>query len=80
MSGRSIAILMSLATLSSAAFALTITQSEFVSSDRRYPTRADFDQTFGKFGTASTVDTEGIVADREKLRRAGLERLNFEQP
>jgi len=71
---------MSLATLSSAAFALTITQSEFVSSDRRYPTRADFDQTFGKFGTASTVDTEGIVADREKLRRAGLERLNFEQP
>jgi 2-methylisocitrate lyase-like PEP mutase family enzyme len=80
MSGRSIAILMSLATLSSAAFALTITQSELVSSNRSYPTRADFDRAFGEFVTASTVDTEGIVADREKLRRAGLERLNFQQP
>ncbi len=80
MSRRLIAILVSLATLSSAAFALTITRSEFVSSDRRYPTRADFDRTFGEFVTASTVDTESIAADREKLRRAGLERLNFEQP
>ena len=79
MSGRLIAILVSLATLASAAFALTITRSEFVSFDRRYPARADFDRTFGAFVTASTIDSENIAGDREKLRRAGLERLNLEQ-
>ena len=79
MSGRLIDILVSLATLATAAFALTITRSEFVSSDRRYPTRADFERTFGAFVTASTVDSENIAGDREKLRRAGWERLNLEQ-
>jgi hypothetical protein len=33
-----------------------------------------------KFVTASTVNPESIAADREKLRKAGFERLNLEQP
>ena len=76
MSGRLIVILVSLVMLTSVAFALSITRSEFVSSDRIYPTRADFDQAFGEFVT--TVDSESIAANREKIRRAGLERLNLE--
>jgi hypothetical protein len=38
--------------------------------------RTDFDQAFGEFVT--TVDSESIAANREKVRRAGLERLNLE--
>jgi hypothetical protein len=78
MSGRLIAILVSLATLTSAAFALTITRSTFLTSDRIYSTSADFDQAFAQLATA--VDPESIAANREKIRKAGLERLNLEQP
>jgi hypothetical protein len=76
MSGRLIAIVVSLATLTSAAFALTITRSTFLTSDRIYSTSADFDQAFARFVTA--VDPESIAANREKIRKAGLERLNLE--
>jgi hypothetical protein len=78
MSGRLIAILVSLATLTSAAFALTISRSTFFTSDRIYSTSADFDQAFSQFVTA--VDPENIAANREKIRKAGLERLNLEYP
>jgi hypothetical protein len=76
MSGRLTAILVSLAMLTSAAFALTITRSTFLTSDRLYSTSADFDQAFAQFVTA--VDPESIAANREKIRKAGLERLNLE--
>jgi hypothetical protein len=75
MSGSLIAILVSLAMLTSAAFALTITRSTFLTSDRIYSTSADFDQAFAQFVTA--VDPEN-AANREKIRKAGLERLNLE--
>jgi hypothetical protein len=71
MSGRLIAILVSLAILTSAALAL-----KFASSDRIYPTTADFDQTFAQFVTA--VDPESIAANREKIRKAGLERTDYQ--
>jgi len=76
MSGRLIAILVSLAMLTSAALALTITRSKFVSPNHIYTTTADFDQAFNEFVTA--VDPASIATDREKIRRAGLERLNLE--
>jgi hypothetical protein len=76
MSGRLIAILVSLATLTSAAFALTLSRSTFLTSDRIYSTSVDFDQAFSQFVTA--VDPETIAAKREKSRKAGLERLNLE--
>jgi hypothetical protein len=74
---RLIAILVSLGALSSAAVALAITRSEFATTSRSYPTTADYDRTFGEFVTAT--DSESTAADREKLRRAGLERLNLER-
>jgi hypothetical protein len=76
MSERLIAILVSFVMLISVGFALTIMRSQFVSSDRIYPIRIDFDQAFGEFVT--TVDSKSIAANREKVRRAGLERLNLE--
>jgi hypothetical protein len=77
MSGGLVAILVSLAMLTSAAFALTITRSAlFLTSDRIYSTSADFDQAFAQFVTA--VDPESIAANREKIREAGLQRSNLE--
>ena len=70
MSGKLIAILMSLGALCSVAVALTWS----------HQTTADFDQTFGEFVTASTVDSESTAADCERLLRAGLERLKLERP
>jgi hypothetical protein len=76
MSGRLITILVSSAMLTSAAFALTITRSTFLTSNRIYSTSADFDQAFAKFVTAG--DSESIAATRERIRKAGSERLNLE--
>ena len=76
MSGRLTATLVSFVMLTSVGFALTITWSNFVSSDRIYPMWTDFDQAFGEFVT--TADSESIAANREKVRREGLERLNLE--
>jgi hypothetical protein len=73
--------LVALGALSSAAIAVTIVQSEFGMSDsaRIFPTKAEFDQTFSEFVPTSTFDSESALADREKLRAAGLKRMNSAQ-
>jgi hypothetical protein len=80
MSGKLISVAAAFGVLSSAAIALTVTTSEFVTSvhDRAYPTKADFDWTFAQFGTGSTFDLESIAADREKIRLAGLKQMSKE--
>jgi hypothetical protein len=81
MSRKLVSILAALGMLSSAAVALTVTKSDFGSFayDRTYPAKADFDRAFAAFATASTIDQEGVAADREKLRAAGLKRMNLAQ-
>jgi hypothetical protein len=76
MSGKLIFVIAALGFLSSVASALTITPSDFGASEQRYPTKADFDWIFGQFATAATVDTESVAANREKLRREALKRIN----
>ena len=78
MSGKLISVVVAFGVLSSAAIALTVMPSEFVTSvrDRAYPTKADFDWTFDQFVTASTFDPESIAADREKIRLAGLNKAD----
>jgi hypothetical protein len=80
MSGKLIFVLVALGTLSSAAVALTVTKSDFGSFvyGRNYPAQADFDRAFAAFATPSASDPDG-VADREKLRAAGLKRMNTAQ-
>src|SRR5215468_6304753 len=65
-----ITVLVSSAMLTSAAFALTITRSTFLTSGRIYSTSADFDQAFSQFVTAG--DPESIAATREKISQSGF--------
>jgi hypothetical protein len=79
MSGKLISASVAFCVLGSVAIALTVTPSNFSTSERAYPTKADFDWIFGQFATASTFDTESVAANREKLRMAGLKQMNFEE-
>jgi hypothetical protein len=81
MSGKLIFVLVALGTFSSAAVGLGVAQSDFGRSvfNQTYPTKADFDRTFAAFVTASTFDPESLAAQREKLRAAGLRRMNLTQ-
>jgi hypothetical protein len=81
MSKTVIFILAALATLSSAAVALTVAQSELGSfaAARNYPTKADFDRTFAEFVDTTPFDSESAAANREKFRAVGLTRINSAQ-
>jgi hypothetical protein len=81
MSGKLIFLLVALATLSSAAVALTVAQWEpgSFAAARNYPTKADFDRTFAEFVDTTPFDSESAAANREKLRAAGLARINSTQ-
>jgi uncharacterized protein YdeI (BOF family) len=62
--------------LSSLAVASTIARSGVV---QPYQTKADFDQAFAAVGATSTVMTAKAAVDVEKLRQAGLKRINLAQ-
>jgi hypothetical protein len=81
MPGKFIFLFAALATLSSAAVALTVAQSELGSfaAARNYPTKADFDRTFAEFVDMTPFDSESAAANREKLRAVGLKRMNSAQ-
>ena len=42
-----------------------------------YQTKADFDQAFAAVGASATVMTPTATVDLEKLRQAGLRRVNL---
>jgi hypothetical protein len=67
MSARLISVVVAFGVLTFVAVALTVTPP--------YPTKADFDWAFAQLVTASTFDPEGIVADRERIRMAGLRQV-----
>jgi hypothetical protein len=71
MSVKQFSVVTAFGVLSSVAVALNVMPS--------YPTKADFDWTFGQFGTVSTLDAESITADRQKIRMAGLKQMNLEK-
>jgi hypothetical protein len=81
MSGKLIFLFGALTTLSSAAVALTVAQSELGSfaAARNYPTKVDFDRTFAEFADMTPFDSESAAANREKLRAVGLKRMNSAQ-
>jgi hypothetical protein len=45
--------------------------------DQPYQTKADFDQAFAAVGATATVMTGKAAVDAEKLRQAGLKRVNL---
>ena len=45
--------------------------------DQPYQTKADFDQAFAAVGASATVMTGKAAIDAEKLRQAGLKRINL---
>jgi hypothetical protein len=81
MSGKSIFLFVTLVTLSSAAVALTVVQSELGSSATilNYPAKADFDWTFAGFAATPLLNSEVAAAEREKLRAVALKRINSAQ-
>ena len=62
--------------LSSLAVASTIARSGVA---QPYQTKADFDQAFTALGASATVMTAKSAIDVEKLRQAGLKRINLAQ-
>ena len=60
--------------LGSVALASTIARSGV---DQPYQTKADFDQAFAAVGASGTVMTAKAAVDAEKLRQAGLKRVNL---
>jgi hypothetical protein len=62
--------------LGSLAIASTIARSGVAEP---YQTKADFDQAFAAVGASSTVMTAKSATDVEKLRQAGLKRVNLAQ-
>jgi hypothetical protein len=72
MSRSLISIIVALGILSSVAIALT------VKPNGAHPSKADLDWTFAQFVTVS-LDPESAATDREKIRMAGLKRMNLGQ-
>jgi hypothetical protein len=62
--------------LSSLAVASTIARSGVA---QPYQTKADFDQACAAVGASATVMTAKSAIDVEKLRQAGLKRINLAQ-
>ncbi len=62
--------------LTSLAVASTIARSGVADP---YQSKADFDQAFAAVGSSSTVMTAKSAIDVEKLRQAGLKRINLAQ-
>ncbi len=62
--------------LGSLAIASTIARSGVAEP---YQTKADFDQAFAAVGASSTVMAAKSATDVEKLRQAGLKRVNLAQ-
>jgi hypothetical protein len=60
--------------LGSLAVASTIARSGVV---QPYRTKADFDQAFAAVGASATVAPAKAAIDMEKLRQAGLKRVNM---
>ena len=63
-------------TVGSLAVASTIARSGVA---QPYQTKADFDQAFAAVGASATVMTAKAAVDAEKLRQAGLKRVNLAQ-
>jgi hypothetical protein len=85
MSGKLISVLAAFAILSSLAIALTFGPSSFSTSgdNRTLPEKADFNAAFAAVESAFIQHPEILnpaitAADRESLRLAVLQRMNFE--
>jgi hypothetical protein len=74
MSRKSIIFLTAVFAVGSFALASTIARSGV---DQPYHTKADFDQAFAAVGATATVVTGKAAVDAEKLRQAGLKRVNL---
>jgi len=61
-------------TVGSLAIASTIAGSSVA---QPYPTKADFDHAFAAVGASATAMTAKAEVDVEKLRQAGLKRVNL---
>jgi hypothetical protein len=76
MSGKFAILTAAAIALSSLAVASTIARS---GAAQPYQTKADFDQAFAAAGASATVMTARAAVDVEKLRQAGLKRVNLAQ-
>jgi hypothetical protein len=74
MSSKSVIFLTAVIAVGSLAVASTIARSGV---DQPYQTKADFDQAFAAVGASGTVMTAKAAVDAEKLRQAGLKRVNL---
>jgi len=77
MSRKSVIFLAAMFAVGSLALASTIARSGV---DQPYQTKADFDQAFAAVGATATVMTGKAAVDAEKLRQAGLKRVNLAAP